>query len=60
MRRLVYKDLPVDAGDFRLISRACLSALQQMRGMVAWVAVPKSEFLSNEQNAPPPARLSIL
>lgn len=40
----VYKDLPLDAGDFRLISRSCLNAVQQMRethrflrGMVAWV-----------------------
>lgn len=44
MRRLVYKDLPVDTGDFRLISRPCLTGLQQLRethrflrGMVAWV-----------------------
>jgi glycosyltransferase involved in cell wall biosynthesis len=44
MRSLVYKRLPVDAGDFRLISRECLDGLRQMRethrflrGMVAWV-----------------------
>jgi dolichol-phosphate mannosyltransferase len=44
MRTLVYKRLPVDAGDFRLISRNCLDGLRQMRethrflrGMVAWV-----------------------
>jgi dolichol-phosphate mannosyltransferase len=44
MSNLVYKDLPVDTGDFRLISRDCLSGLQQLRethrflrGMVAWV-----------------------
>lgn len=44
MRKLVYKDLPLDAGDFRLISSNCLDALKQMRethrflrGMVAWV-----------------------
>lgn len=44
MRGLVYKPLPVDAGDFRLISRNCLDGLRQMRethrflrGMVAWV-----------------------
>jgi glycosyltransferase involved in cell wall biosynthesis len=44
MRRLVYKRLPADAGDFRLISRECLDGLKQMRethrflrGMVAWV-----------------------
>jgi polyisoprenyl-phosphate glycosyltransferase len=44
MRSMVYKSLPADAGDFRLISRECLEGLQQMRethrflrGMVAWV-----------------------
>lgn len=44
MRRCVHKDLPVDAGDFRLISRQCLDTLNAMpevhrflRGMVAWV-----------------------
>jgi dolichol-phosphate mannosyltransferase len=44
MRALVYKRLPVHAGDFRLISRNCLDGLRQMRethrflrGMVAWV-----------------------
>ncbi len=48
MRSLVYKRLPVDAGDFRLISRNCLDGLQQMRethrflrGMVAWVGYPQ-------------------
>ncbi len=48
MRGLVYKDLPVDAGDFRLISRNCLEGLRQMRethrflrGMVAWVGYPQ-------------------
>jgi dolichol-phosphate mannosyltransferase len=44
MRVLVYKDLPVDADDFRLISLSCLNGLRQMRethrflrGMTAWV-----------------------
>lgn len=44
MRLLVYRDLPPDVGDFRLISRTCLDALRTMReshrflrGMVAWV-----------------------
>jgi glycosyltransferase involved in cell wall biosynthesis len=44
MRSMVYKNLPADAGDFRLISRECLDGLRQMRethrflrGMVAWV-----------------------
>jgi polyisoprenyl-phosphate glycosyltransferase len=48
MRGLVYKRLPVDAGDFRLISRGCLDGLRQMRethrflrGMVAWVGYPQ-------------------
>ncbi len=44
MRAFIRKDLPVDSGDFRLLSRSCLNGLQQMRethrflrGMVAWV-----------------------
>lgn len=44
MRALIYRDLPVDAGDFRLVSRRCLDAVNTMRethrflrGMVAWV-----------------------
>jgi dolichol-phosphate mannosyltransferase len=48
MRKLVHPDLPADAGDFRLISRRCLAALQAMRethrflrGMVAWVGFPQ-------------------
>ena len=48
MRILVYKGLPADARDFRLISRECLEGLKQMRethrflrGMVAWVGYPQ-------------------
>jgi polyisoprenyl-phosphate glycosyltransferase len=48
MHGLVYKELPVDTGDFRLISRNCLAGLQQLRethrflrGMVAWVGYPQ-------------------
>ena len=48
MSGMIYKGLPVDAGDFRLISRNCLLGLQQMRethrflrGMVAWVGYPQ-------------------
>ena len=48
MRTFVHKDLPADAGDFRLLSRRCLDALQQMRethrflrGMVAWAGFPQ-------------------
>lgn len=50
MQRFVYADLPADTGDFRLISRKCLSGLQEMRevhrflrGMVAWVGYPQIE-----------------
>src|ERR1035438_661514 len=48
MNSFVYEGLPVDTGDFRLISRDCLEALRQMRethrflrGMVAWVGYPQ-------------------
>lgn len=48
MRKFIHKDLPVDSGDFRLLSRPCLSGLQQMRethrfirGMIAWVGFPQ-------------------
>jgi polyisoprenyl-phosphate glycosyltransferase len=48
MRAMVFRDLPLDAGDFRLISRQCLNGLQSMhethrflRGMVAWVGYPQ-------------------
>jgi dolichol-phosphate mannosyltransferase len=44
MRGFVHKDLPVDCGEFRLVSRRCLDAVLAMRethrflrGMVAWV-----------------------
>ena len=48
MRALVYSSLPLDSGDFRLMSRQCLNGLQSMhethrflRGMVAWVGYPQ-------------------
>jgi polyisoprenyl-phosphate glycosyltransferase len=48
MRTFAYDRLPVDVGDFRLISRECLEAIRQMRethrflrGMVAWVGFPQ-------------------
>ena len=52
MRAFVYRDMPADAGDFRLVSRACLDAVNAMpeshrflRGLFAWsgfaqIAVP--------------------
>lgn len=49
MRLLIHRDLPVDAGDYRLLSRPCLNALRQLRethrflrGMVAWVGFPQT------------------
>lgn len=49
MRVLVRNELPVDAGDFRLVSRACLEAVLAMRemhrflrGMIAWVGFPQT------------------
>ena len=51
MRSLIYQDLPLDVGDFRLISRACLDAVGAMRethrflrGMVAWIGFPRAEL----------------
>jgi len=48
MSAFIDKDLPVDSGEFRLLSRSCLNGLQQMRethrflrGMVAWVGFPQ-------------------
>jgi dolichol-phosphate mannosyltransferase len=59
MRRLVHPDLPVDAGDFRLISSECLHALRSMRethrflrGMVAWVGFAQTPvFYKREARA---------
>jgi dolichol-phosphate mannosyltransferase len=49
MRIIAYRDLPEDVGDFRLISRECLDALNAMRethrflrGMVAWLGYPQT------------------
>jgi len=46
MRRLGYADLPVDAGDFRLMTRRVLDILNSMpeqhrfiRGMVSWIGL---------------------
>ncbi len=48
MAALVYRDLPPDTGDYRLVSRRCLNALLEMRethrflrGMVSWVGFPQ-------------------
>jgi glycosyltransferase involved in cell wall biosynthesis len=49
MRILVYRDLPPDVGDYRLVSRRFLDALNQMRethrflrGMVSWIGFPQT------------------
>jgi polyisoprenyl-phosphate glycosyltransferase len=49
MRLLVHRELPADAGDFRLVSRPCLDAVLSMRethrflrGMIAWVGFPQT------------------
>ena len=49
MRLSGCRNLPMDAGDFRLISASCLQALRSMRethrfirGMVAWVGFPQT------------------
>lgn len=56
MRTLVYRELPPDVGDFRLISRPCLDAVIQMRethrflrGMVAWVGFPQAAVTYHRQ-----------
>jgi len=56
MRGMVYRELPPDVGDFRLISRPCLDAVAQMRethrflrGMVAWVGFPQIAVLYHRQ-----------
>jgi glycosyltransferase involved in cell wall biosynthesis len=48
MRTFVHKGLPLDTGDFRLISRECLDGFQTMRethrflrGMIAWAGYPQ-------------------
>ena len=52
MRSLIYRDLPPDTGDFRLVSRRCLEAFNSMRethrfirGMVAWVGFPQTAVI---------------
>ncbi|TGN18240.1 glycosyltransferase family 2 protein [Leptospira idonii] len=52
MKILVHKDLPLDSGDFRLISRNCLDSLKEMRenhrflrGMGAWVGYPQTPVI---------------
>ena len=56
MRVLIHRELPPDVGDFRLISRACLDAVSQMRethrflrGMVTWVGFPQSAVTYHRQ-----------
>jgi dolichol-phosphate mannosyltransferase len=50
MSFLIHPDLPRDVGDFRLVSRKCVNALNSMRethrflrGMITWVGFPQTE-----------------
>jgi polyisoprenyl-phosphate glycosyltransferase len=52
MRRIMGADFPVDTGDFRLMKRRVLDALNSMpeqhrfiRGMVSWIGMRQVEFL---------------
>ncbi|MDF3819104.1 glycosyltransferase family 2 protein [Leptospira sp. 96542] len=54
MKILVHRDLPLDSGDFRLISRRCLDALNTLRenhrflrGMNAWIGFPQTPVYYN-------------
>lgn len=56
MRLMIYRDLPADVGDFRLVSRRFLGALGQMRethrflrGMVAWAGFPQTSVTYTRQ-----------
>jgi dolichol-phosphate mannosyltransferase len=67
MRSMVYKSLPADAGDFRLISRGCLEGLQQMRethrflrGMVAWIGYAQIAWTAATSFSILPLRISTL
>ncbi len=52
MRKFIHPDLPVDTGDFRLMSRLCIDGLNKMgeihrflRGMVAWIGFSQCAVL---------------
>lgn len=52
MRRFIHKNLPVDTGDFRLISRKCIDVFNAMpethrflRGMFAWMGFRQTSVL---------------
>ncbi|XDD41505.1 glycosyltransferase family 2 protein [Leptospira sp. WS60.C2] len=54
MKILVHRDLPLDSGDFRLISRRCLIELNRLRenhrflrGMNAWIGFPQTPVFYN-------------
>lgn len=49
MRMLIHNDLPVDTGDFRLVSRRCVDVLRAMpeghrflRGLFSWTGLPQT------------------
>jgi len=56
MRRFIHPDLPLDAGDFRLVSRPVIETLRCMperdrflRGMFAWMGFPQTSVLYRRQ-----------
>ena len=66
LSRATEVDIPVDAGDFRLISRRALDALLAMpeqarfiRGMVAWIGFRQVPFPYDRERAASPARPNI-
>lgn len=56
MRRFIHPDLPLDAGDFRLVSRPVIETLRRMperdrflRGMFAWMGFPQTSVCYRRQ-----------
>ena len=54
--KFIHRDIPVDTGDFRLLSRQCLDAMRRMgevhrflRGMVTWLGYPQTAVLYDRQ-----------
>ena len=54
--KFIHRDIPVDTGDFRLLSRQCLDSMRRMgevhrflRGMVTWLGYPQTAVLYDRQ-----------
>lgn len=73
MRKFIHKNLPVDSGDFRLISSKCLKRINNLRekhrflrGMFVWIGLPqvaveykRSARVAGETNYPLSKMLSL-